>query len=131
MLLKVEGDAKTEAGGFALADLLDEENVLLLEWKNCSIILWNMRTNRWNRFLCRQTVEEMLKTEKRQIEKYLITKVVPYSLSESLTSVPQYIDYIAEGEVEIFHKSYECYQEKDEENSVGFKIHKYISKMED
>lgn len=128
MLAKVEMDTKAEEGGFASVNLLDEETVLLLEWKDCSIILWNMRTNHWKRFLCRQPVEEMLKTEKRQIEKYWISRMVPYSLSESSISILQYIDYIVEGEVDIFNNIYECYQTK-EGFPVGFRIHEYISKL--
>ncbi len=112
--------------GFMSAEFLDEETLLCIIWKNRSINLWNLRTNHWKSYPCRLSVDEMIKAEKRQIEKNWMAKSEPYSLSEDLIDIPQFIDYIAAGETKAFMKRYSCYQISEDGCPIGNKVHEYI-----
>lgn len=112
-------------GGIALAKFIDTETVVMFMRANSSIIIWNIYTNQWKYIPCRLKRNDLLNLEKRNIEKYCINKMVPYSLKEGIITIPQYIDYIILSDTDIFKCTYECYEEI-ESSSIGCKIHEYI-----
>ena len=61
-----------------------------------------------------------------QIEKYCLSKAVPYNLSESTISVTQFMDYIVHGKTDIFKKVYEVYMGKTDEGTIGKMIHSLL-----
>lgn len=71
----------------------------------------------------------MLCMEKEQIEKYWISRSTPYCLWENQVAIAQYIDYIAEGDTDLFEQSYECYRECGNGLSAGMKIHDEMKKQ--
>lgn len=122
MLAEIKRKSGDGKGGFLFTDFLDSETIIFIE-KN-GIYIWNVSTNQWRGYSCRLSRSEMLSLERKQIEKYYIDRATPYSLTENVIGISQYVDYIAGGNTKVFQKSYECYQTDIE--SVGTKIHEYI-----
>lgn len=112
--------------GFMSANFLDKQTLIFSIWKNRSINLWNTQENKWKSYLCRLPVDEMLKSEKRQIERNWIARSEPYSLSENMVSISQFIDYIVGEDTDIFRQKYSCYQMEESDCSIGEKVHNYI-----
>ena len=61
-----------------------------------------------------------------QIEKFWISKDCPYNLSENNVSILQFIDYVSNGENDIFKRTYECYQGSESTQSIGTNVHECI-----
>lgn len=121
---KVRKEATNNAG-IAFAKFIDPETVVMFMRANSSIFIWNIYSNQWKCIPSRFKRDDLLYFEKRNIEKYYIEKMVPYSLKEGMVTVSQYIDYILSSDVKIFDCTYEPYDEV-ESSSIGCKIHKYI-----
>lgn len=119
-------DKKTDESrrGIIFAKHLNKEWVLLFVGEE-GVKLWNIYTDEWKSFLVYLPKEELLNTENKLINKFCISRGVPYSLSEHVVSVPQFIDYIEKGDTDIFQKTYECYQVEGE-GTVGARVHEYI-----
>lgn len=129
ILKKKEDGSEKDRAGFVSVDVLDEDRVLLIEWKSSSVNIWNMKKNKWENILCRRTREELLEIERKQIEEHYISKSVPFSLSESAISISQYIDYITAGDTRVFENMYECYHTNEDSLSIGFNIHEIMSNI--
>lgn len=127
-LAKVEEEAVVCEGGLTIAECLDNENVIMYNWKDGSVNLWNRHNDQWKRFLCRLPANEMLSMEKRWIERHCILKSTPYFLRECEVSISQFVDFIVAGDSDAFQHTYECYQGEDSEFTVGARIHEYVKK---
>lgn len=123
---KKKGKSDNLEGNLSYACLLDTETAVLIENKYCSVNIWNMQTDQWRHFTCRLSKNELLDLEKKQIEKYCLAKSVPYSLSENDVPLVKYVDYIAEGNMEIFKNSCNCYRYEEGDKLIGDRIHEYI-----
>ena len=64
--------------------------------------------------------------EKWQIERLWLSKSTPYLLWEHVIAIPQYIDYILQGETKVFRQIYACYQDEASDMTLGEKIHRQI-----
>lgn len=117
-----------EWGGFSLVEHVDKENVILFNWRNSSLNNWNIFTHQWDKFLCRFTKDEVLKSERRYIEKYWISKGVPYSLREGVMTASTFIDYVIHGYIDIFNKTYETYQGEESNSTIGVRVYESIVK---
>ncbi len=129
ILNKIEGENVDCWDGFVSANFLDEKTAVMLVRKNSSVNIWDTCTDEWKSYLCRLPKEEILRIEKRQIEKYGMIRSTPYSLSEDLISISQFADYIVSGDTEIFKQTYECYQGKVRNSTIGASVHEYIKKL--
>lgn len=129
VLKKLEDRSEKNRAGFVAVDVLDEDRVLLIEWKSSTVNIWNMKKNQWEHIYCRRTKEEIFETERKQIEEYYISKSVPYSLSESVLSISQYVDYITSGNTKVFENVYECYHTNEDSISIGFNVHEIMSNI--
>ncbi len=129
ILKKKEDGSEKDRPGFVSVDVLDEDRVILIEWKSSSVNIWNMKKNQWENIFCRRTREEILEIERKQIEEHYISKTVPVSLSESTISISQYIDYITSGDTRVFENIYECYHPNEDSLSIGFNIHEIVSNI--
>lgn len=123
ILEKIREETTNSAAGLTYARPLDEENVVVFDAGCFSFNIWDTRTDRWKRFLCRTPADEMLRIEKRMIERYHLIKATPYCLWEDQVTIPQFIDYIVAGDVEAFKQTYVCYQDGDSDAAVGRQIH--------
>lgn len=128
ILKRINSESNKSKKGFRSVTHLDEETVLLVEWGKCNVHKWNIYTNQWESYPFRISTKELIKIERRQIEKYWISKSTPYNLSETSISISQYLDYIAAGNVDIFKNVYECYKGEINDESIGDRIHKYVRK---
>lgn len=88
--------------------------------------LWDTQTDQWRSFPCRIPKEDLLSMEKWQIERVWLSRSTPYLLWEHAVSIPQYIDYILQGETGIFRQTYGCYQVEASDMTLGEKIHQQI-----
>lgn len=123
---KLQKSSIDDESGFGYAKHLDAETAILFATGDYSINIWNMYTNQWRHFPCRIPRNELLRIEKERIEKYLAYGATPYSLWETTVTIPQFSDYIANTELEIFRQTYDCYQEKESGSTIGVKVHSYI-----
>lgn len=115
--------------GFTSAEFINERTAVMLIGKNSSVNIWDVYTDQWKSYLCRLPKEEMLKIEKRQIEKYWMRRSTPYSLSEDTVSISQFADYIASGDTQAFCHTYECYQGVEVSSTIGAGVHEYIKRL--
>lgn len=125
----IEKIRRESAGGmdsFSAVDNIDEENALLVNWENCSVNLWNLETDMWRDIKCRISIDEMLEKERVQIEKYCLSKSVPYYLSEHVVSIAQFMDYIVSERTDAFKRIYEVYMGKTDGLTVGMTIHNML-----
>jgi len=125
-LEKIRRESDGNLNSFSSVDYIDEENVLVINWENCSANIWNLERNTWRAIECRISQGERIEKEKVQIEKYCLSKAVPYNLSESTISVTQFMDYIVHGKTDIFKKVYEVYMGKTDEGTIGKMIHSLL-----
>lgn len=125
-LEKIRRESDGNMNSFSSVGNIDEENVLAINWENCSANIWNLEKNTWRDIMCRISKDEMLEKERVQIEKYCLSKSVPYNLSESKVSVTQFMDYIVQGETDVFKKVYEVYMGKTDEGTIGKAIHSLL-----
>lgn len=126
ILEKIRRESKDGNIGFGYANLLDENNAIVFNSANCSINIWNIRENQWNVFPCRLPKDEMLSMEKNQIEKRYLSKAVPYSLSENMVSINQFIDYIVTCGSKVFKHVHGVYFTAENALTIGIQIHKYV-----
>lgn len=119
-----------EEDAIIFARFIDEERAVLFNWGNKTVIIWNVYTNHICSIQCRLPKNEMLKLEKDIIEKYSIIKTTPYSLSENVVTISEFIDYIVLGEVDAFRQTYKCYEQDSDDMEIGTKIHKYIKNVD-
>ena len=126
MLTEMRDEEDNDLNCFVFADYIDKQTIVAISWKNCSVNLWNVDTYQRKSFLCRLSPKELLDAEKEQIERWRITKSVPYNLSENDVSVEQFIDYIAVGNSDVFSYVYETYTGCSENLSIGMRGHEYI-----
>lgn len=115
--------------GFLFAQFIDEERAVLFDWGDKTVNIWNTHSNKRQSFQCCIPKSEMLKIEKKTIEKLWVSRSTPYSLSENMVTITQFIDYIACGEIDVFNRSYECYQQTSDSLTIGAKIHEYIKNI--
>ncbi len=124
---KIKSESIGNINSFSAVGKIDEEKVLVINWENCSANIWNLETDMWQDIKCRISNDEMLKKEKIQIEKYWLSKSVPYNLSEHIISINQFMDYIACGEeANAFKQKYEVYMGKTDKFTVGMAIHNML-----
>lgn len=128
ILEKIRGETINSAAGLTYARPLDKENVVVFDAGCFSFNIWNTCTDRWKRFLCRMPVDEMLRVEKRMIEKYHISKATPYNLWENQVTIQQFADHIVAEDLEIFKQAYACYQDEDDDTTAGRRIHEEIKR---
>lgn len=128
ILCRMEEDSLKREAGFGYAKRLEDGTVLLYETDSNSIHLWDMEKNQWESFPCRLPRDEMLRMEKKQIEKYWISRQTPYCLWEWAISIAQFLDYLVEGDTDLFEQTYECYQRTAEDPAVGAMIHEHVKK---
>lgn len=112
--------------GFAYANVLENNKVLLFNSKNCSINIWDIQKNQWKTFYCRLPLDEMLSIERKNIENCYLSKGIPYYLSENVISIAQFIDYVTTWGSDIFKCEYECYYEPESNSTIGALIHVYV-----
>lgn len=125
---KLRKKAVIEGGGFSLVKAVDEKNVILFNWRNCSFNIWNMHTDEWKSYVFRIPKYEILRMEKRYIEKYWISRGVPYCLWEGAMTVSMFIDYIEYGNKDIFNGTYKSYQGEVGDSTIGIGIHECMVK---
>lgn len=125
---RINLEAAYEWGGFAFAHYLDNENVVMFNGGNCSVNIWNLSTNQWTSYPCRLTLNEMKNIEKEKIEKYWVSKGIPYNISESIVTIPMFIDYIWNNVADIFKCTYKCYQRMGNSFTIGVKIYENIKR---
>lgn len=128
-LAKMRAESAINIGGFSLVEPLDEENVILFNWRNCSLNVWNIFSDQWRSYSCRLPVDEMLGFEKHIIEKYWIYRGAPYSLAEGALTISMFIDYMTSGDQDVFCNTYECYLGSEADTTIGSRIHENITKM--
>lgn len=126
MLNKIKKESVVDHWGFAHIFRWDTETALLYHTGSSTIYLWNMDTDQWKSFPCLIPPNEMIEMEKKWIEKYAISKSIPYCLIENRVTIPQYIDYIMSGDCKIFRYTYECYQGQENECTIGSQIHECV-----
>ncbi len=102
------------------------ETALIYSMGNSMIYVWNMNTDRWKSVPCRLPQNEMLKMERKSIEKYGISRSTPFCLWENMVTILQFIEYIAKGNTKIFKNAYECYHNDQNGDSIGSQIYNYI-----
>nr|WP_302167733.1 hypothetical protein [uncultured Schaedlerella sp.] len=126
--LKNESEDKENliCNGFLFADYFDENTVVIFNGKDGIVNIGDIRTGQWKKILCRIPLKDMLIAEKMQIEKFWISKDCPYNLSENNVSILQFIDYVSNGENDIFKRTYECYQGSESTQSIGTNVHECI-----
>lgn len=122
-LAKLQKEKIGNSEGFLYAKYLNEEKVLLFNYGNSSVNIWNLNTNEWEIIPIRFPKSEMLSVEKWKMEKYCLQKSVPYHFVESTVAIPQFIDYIVCGDTNVFKQKYECYKAQ---GNVGEEVHEYI-----
>ncbi len=127
-LVQIEKEAVDGTFSFSLVEALNEKKAVLLNSKNCSVNIWDMDTNCWRSLPCRFPVDEMLNMEKMFIEKYWLSKGVPYSLSENAVTISRFIDYVVTWDTNVFNQVYESYQGKKADVTIGEEVHEYIIK---
>lgn len=129
-ITRILNNMKKEAGdvwnGFAFVDSISTDKVLIYNWGNSSVNIWNIYTDEWKSIPCQLTESDMLELEKRNIETCLLCKTTPYNLTENQLSISQYIDYVATGNTNAFDHTYECYRKGQEKGTIGFEIHEEI-----
>lgn len=126
MFTEMRNETDDNSNSFVFAEYIDKRTMVAINWENCSFNLWNVDTNQRKSLLCRLSPKELLNVEKKQIERWKITKSTPYNLSENDISVEQFIDYIAIGNVDIFNRKYEAYTGSSEDLCIGTRVHEYI-----
>lgn len=127
-LARIRAESVDNLGGFMFVDFFDEENVALFNQSNCSLNLWNIYSDQWKSYPCRLPKDEKLSMERKQIEKYWISRGTPYSLCEGTITISMFIDYIMNGKAEAFRSVYECYQGIESDSNIGIKIHESMTK---
>lgn len=125
--------SKTKTGnignGLLIAEFWNEEEIFMYYCGDSSINIWNLYTNQWRKVSCRIPRQDMLEMERRQIERYSISKLTPYSLAEEKTDISQYVDYIVGGNGSIFERNYECYNGDVVNVPIGTEVHEYIKRL--
>lgn len=111
--------------GFSFAKYLDDENVIMFNYRDCSVHVWNIYTDDLQKILCRLPSKELWEIEKKQIERNHIVKSTPYCILENTVSISRFIEYISQGKIDGFKNIYECYQ-GEYGLPIGNKIHEYI-----
>lgn len=127
-LTELKRNAVSNKEFFSRVQFLDEKNIIIINWKNSSVNIWNFHTQQWKHIPCRLPEEEMLHMEKKQVENSWISKQTPYNLSEHTVSISQYVDYIVQNKGDVFKQSYECYLCDKYDSTIGLKIHEYFKK---
>lgn len=128
-LIKIRKESVHSKGGFSFVDVFDEETTLMFNQRNSSIEVWNTHTNQWKSYPCRLQKDEVLEIEKQCIEKYYISRATPFSLYEGIVTIYMFLDYIVKGDIDVFTQKYESYQRKEENYSIGARIHEYEKKI--
>ncbi len=128
ILRRMEEDSIKSEAGFGYVKRLEDGTVLLFDTGSNYIRLWDMEKNQWKSVPCRLPRDEMLRMEKKQIEKFWISRLTPYCLWEGSVSMAQFIDYITEGDTSLFQQTYECYQGETDDLAAGDVIHEYVKK---
>ncbi len=126
ILEELETKAVRGETGFAYAKPIGAGKVALFDTGSNNLHLWDTQDGQWKHFPCRIPKEELLSAEKWQIERSWLSKSTPYSLWEYAVSIPQYIDYLLQGETAIFRQTYGCYQDETGDLTLGARIHRYI-----
>lgn len=125
-IAKIREESIDNEVGFTYAKVLDQETVAVFDAGGFSFNIWNINTDHWKRFLCRIPSYEMLEKEKRQIEKFWLTKSTPYCLFENAVSISQFIDYIIQEDISVFRQVYSCYSKETDGFTVGRRIHEEV-----
>lgn len=125
ILNKIQQEFGNELG-FGDVRLLNNDTALLLNTGSCSVHVWNIGSNQWKHFPCRFLKNEVLELEKKYIEKYWLSRAVPYSLSEKAVSVFQFLDYIVTWNTDVFKQINDCYYGEECESTIGNKVHKVL-----
>lgn len=126
VLNRLETESIKSEAGFSYVKEWNKKEIILFDSGSNHLIIWNLRTGQYKCFPCRLKPDDLLRIEKRQIEKYWLCRATPYCLKENSITISQFIDYIAGGDMELFKQTYECYQNKTENFAAGIRIFEYI-----
>lgn len=129
ILTELESEALRSETGFAYARLWDGKQTVLFDTGSNHLHVWNLQAGQWKSYPCRLKKDDMLCMEKRQIEKYWISRLTPYCLWENQIGINQFVDYIVGGDTEVFQRTYECYQKSENEFVTGIRIHDEMKKQ--
>ena len=129
ILSQMKQESVISWGGFAAAGFLEDGTAYLFNRRNCTIYTWNLVTDQWKGFPCRMSKEELWQTERRQMEKYFLRRMVPYCFYEQDVTIPQFIDYLRGNQMDVFAQSYPCYGGQEQNISIGMAIHEYIRNL--
>ncbi len=129
VLDELEDMAVRDETGFAYAKQMGPGSAVLFDMGSDSLHLWDVEKDQWEHFPCRIPKEELLPMEKWQIEGAWLSRSTPYFLWEHAVQVPQYIDYILQGETKVFRQTYACYQDKTSDLTSGTRIHGTIKNV--
>ena len=126
ILTKLEATAIRSETGSSYLKPIGSEKTALFDSGNNALNLWEIQSDEWRSFPCRIPKDELLSMEKWQIERLWLSKSTPYLLWEHVIAIPQYIDYILQGETKVFRQIYACYQDEASDMTLGEKIHRQI-----
>lgn len=129
ILNQMREESTVPFSGFAAAGFLEDGTSFLFNRRNSTFYTWNMAENQWKSFPCRMSKEEMLRVEKRQLEKEFLRKGVPYYFYETDVTIPQFVDFLLEDCSNIFEQTYFCYEGTKQGTCAGMAIYAYIKNL--